>query len=85
MQSRCEIGESEIGDIGVRLYWHKQQYADTIVPVTGKSTDGLYNELSEISQKWSDHGVQSVTRVGDSFAGAQLPWRYTLGMPMREI
>ena len=42
---------------------------DAIVPVTSrKSTDGLYNELSEISQQWSDHGVQSVTRIGDSFA-----------------
>ena len=42
---------------------------DAIVPVTSrKSTDGLYIELSEISQQWPDHGVQSVTRIGDSFA-----------------
>ena len=42
---------------------------DAIVPVTSrKSTDGLYSELMEIPQQWSDHGVQSVTRIGDSFA-----------------
>ena len=42
---------------------------DAIVPVTSrKSTDGLYGELNEISQQWSDNGVQSVTRIGDSLA-----------------
>ncbi|MBT7907094.1 MAG: hypothetical protein HN582_06325, partial [Marinovum sp.] len=42
---------------------------DAIVPVTSrKSTDILFGELMEISEQWSDHGVHSVTRIGDSLA-----------------
>ncbi len=43
--------------------------ADAIVPVTSRiSTDGLYNELSSRENEWQDHGIKSVTKIGDSLA-----------------
>ncbi len=42
---------------------------DCIVPVTSRqSIDSLYGELSDRQEEWADHGVKTVTRVGDCYA-----------------
>ncbi len=42
---------------------------DAIIPVTArKSIDGLYTDLIARKEEWKDHGIQSVTRIGDCYA-----------------
>ena len=46
-----------------------QLEADWVVPVTSRtSVDTLFCELSSRQEEWQDHGVKSITRIGDSLA-----------------
>jgi len=43
--------------------------ADAIIPVTSRtSCDDLFSELDARKDEWQDHGIKSVTRIGDCIA-----------------
>ena len=42
---------------------------DAIAPVTARiSRDGVFDALTNRAAEWADHGVKTVTRIGDSYA-----------------
>ncbi len=47
----------------------KNVEVDSVIPVTAReSIDGLYEELNSRTEEWSDHGIKSITRIGDCYA-----------------
>ena len=67
----CNHGISEIGDGFVDLacvfVGTKQRIQiDAVVPVTSRvSQDDLYNNIMDRHEEWQDHGIKSVSRIGD--------------------
>ncbi len=42
---------------------------DAIAPITARiSRDGVFDALTNRAAEWADHGVKTVTRIGDSYA-----------------
>ncbi len=70
----CNHGIAAVGDGFVDLacvFTEKTQRKDVsaVVPVTSRiSDDSLYHDLLAQKDAWSDHGIKSVTRIGDCYA-----------------
>lgn len=70
----CNNGINAIGDGYVDIacvYTDKTQRVEVakVVPVTARiSDDGIYADLMARQGEWSDHGIKTVTRIGDSIA-----------------
>jgi dimethylamine/trimethylamine dehydrogenase len=85
--SRAVSSVAQAGAILACTYTGREFQAacDAIVLVTSRlPEDGLYRDLLAKKDQWADHGIQSVTAIGDAAAPAPIAWATYAGFRYAE-